>query len=675
VAFLALVPLIGVLIGLAALGVSYLIAGVQILFWGGGEDLALLAEHATWKMRVLVPLAGGAAVALLRWALRAHGGGHGTAGIIQALALKGGYVSSLQTLPRAAAGVLTVACGGSLGREGPVIQVAAAAGSRLGRWFGLPPQYLRVLVCCAAASAISAVYNAPIGGTVFAMEILIGNFALEIFGPVVISSVLATAIFRSAMGELPRFVIPAYQLVSAWELPAYVALGVAAGLFSLLFNRVIFLTEDLFVRLRLPQPVKTMIGFTALGGIACWFPQVYGNGYGPTNLTLHDQMPLHLLAVLPFVKLAATALTSGSGGSGGLFTPSMMVGALLGSLFGFGVHGLFPQVTADPGAYAIVGMGGIIAGTTHAPITAVLMIFEQTNSYQVILPLMLVCIMSNLTARAFRGASMHEEQLRRRGVVLPSGPEASVMQYTRVEDVMHEEPEALGQTEPFRRVVERFLNTRFNYLYVVDRDGWYVGAVSLHALKNMLHYATMLDVVIAHDLVDPAFEFVTRKQTLADTMDKFWRQSCERLPVVESEQDRRLVGWVSKRDLIGIYSQEILQKRHLMARFALAEDGQRRDVYVELPEGFELQTLHAGEAAGRTLRELAPMSFGVMVLQVRRLDSRSTAEAIVMPSADAKLLPGDRLLVIGTAERIGQFREALGGVEAAAEAPGAQGRA
>lgn len=604
---------------------------------------------------------GGAIVALVAWLLRRDVRGAGTPGLVQALALRGGHVSFRHELPAVFAGVVTVSSGGSLGREGPMIEFAAALGSRLGRIFRLNTHQVRVLVCCAAAAAISAVYNAPIGGTIFVMEILIGSFALEIFGPVVIASVISTLIFRGAMGDLPRFVIPAYELVSVWELVGYVVLGVVGGVFSVLTIKSMGWVDDAFRKLRAGGSARLVIGFALVGGIGIAFPHVYGNGAETVNLALHEALPIYLLVALPFAKLLATAITRGCGGSGGIFTPTLMLGALVGGAFGYVVHAWFPAQTAEYGAYALVGMGAVLAGTTHAPIMAIMMIFEQTNSYTIILPLMLVCIVSNLVARRLQPEPLHLDALRRRGVVLPSGPEAGLMRSVRVADVMHDDVEAVTERDPFTKVVEYFLRHPRNFLYVTDENRRFVGAISLHAIKDVLTAGQALDVVIAADLVEP-FEMVTPNEFLADTMERFWRQHAERLPVVQDEASRTLIAWVSQRDLIGIYSQEILKKRQLLARFTTwDESAPGRGSYVELPEGVALRTLVVPPALeDRTIGEIAPRSvFGVHVLQIARYDPLRRKQTVEMPGPASALHTHDRLVVIGSHESIEHFRRTL----------------
>jgi CIC family chloride channel protein len=660
-AFLLLLPVVGLVVGLASVSIAHFIDSLQRQFWGGGESFLEGMAGNPRPLLLIIPVLGGLVVGLIGWLFKVETRGGGTAGIIQAVALKGGLISLRKTIPRVGAAIITLATGGSLGREGPMAMLASAIGSRLGRQFKLSPQHLRILVCAAAASALAAVYNAPIGGSLFALEILMGNFALEVLGPVVVASMISTLVFRSCMGNLPRFVIPRYELVSVWELPAYLVLGVIGGLVSVLFIKALFGATDLFEKLRVPRWVKPAIGATLLAGIGLWLPHVFGNGFETVNMTLREELPLKLLLILPLAKLIATALSYGSGGAGGLFTPSLMIGALVGGVFGHGVHTLFPQHTAEYGAYALVGMGAIVAGTTHGPLTAIMMIFEQTNSYQIVLPLMFVCIVSHYTARGLRGRSIEDEALARAGVTLPRGPEAGVMQTMRVSEIMHPEVDAVPRDAPFAKVVEWFLKSQSNWLYVVDDDGGFLGAISMHGIKDMLHQAEALDVVVAADIMNEKFDFVTPHDRLADVMDKFWEQSCERMPVLENSINRKLIGWMSKRDLLGVYSQEILQKRQLLGHFVVNDDGEQHDAFVELPEGFELRTVELPvSCAGKTLAQLAPRSaHGVHVMAIKHRHPVTGQEVVELPGAQRQLNAGDRLVVIGTFENIAAFMAAL----------------
>ena len=648
--FLFLLPVVGLLVGLTSVATAHVIAFLQNVFWGSGTNMLSETQHSPWPLRIVIPLGGGLIVGLIGWLFRVQTRGGGVNTIIQTLALKGGVLSLRKTAPRDWAAIVTISTGGSLGREGAMAMLASAVGSHLGRQFKLSTQQLRLLVCAAAAAALAAVYNAPIGGSLFALEILMGSFAVEILGPVVVASVISTLVYRSCMGNLPRFEVPRYEFVSSWELGFYLILGLLAGLVSFLFVRALFGSQDLFEKLPVPRWLKPAIGMVLVGCIGVFWPHVFGNGFEATNLTLREQLPFKLLAVLLLVKVLASALTFGAGGAGGLFTPSLMVGGLLGGVFGYGVHALFPQISAGSGAYALVGMGGVLAGMTHAPLMAIMMVFEQTNSYQTVLPLMFVCVVSHFTVRLLKSQSMEEESLRRDGVVLPRGPEASVMQSLRVADAMHDDVLAVNRSETFHSVVERFLKEPYNNLYVVDEHGVFVGAIRLHSLKEMLQQGDSLTTVVADDLVDKAFEFVTPDQKLADTMDVFWRQNSERLPVVENSSSRKLIGWISKRDLIGVYNQEILQKRPLLSRFVATTHGGEREGFIELPRDYELRTIIVPPSfAGRTLGELGLRSkLGINVLLIKHRDPQSGDETIIMPDPKSVLKTGERMVVIGT---------------------------
>lgn len=421
-----------------------------------------------------------------------------------------------------------------------------------------------------------------------------------------------------------------------------------------------FFAEDLFQKTHLPKWITPAIGFALVGGIGIIYPHVFGNGYETVNLALHEKLPLALLLALPLAKLVATALTLGSRGTGGLFMPLLMVGGLLGGAFGYGVHELFPQHTAGHGAYALVGMGAVVAGATHAPLTAIMMIYEQTNSYLIVLPLMFTCIISSVTVRLFRTDSIHMETLRRRGIALPRGPEESIMQTLSVRDVMHEEVVAVPHNAPFTEIVERFLKEPYNNLYVVNDDGQFLGAVRLHALKEMLHQGEALPTVIASDLVDDTFPVFTPDQRLAETMEIFWHEHAERLPVIENNS-RRLIGWLAKRDIFGVYSQEILRKRQLLRRFTVKDPEGDRNVFVELPEGFQITTINIPLTIdGRTIRELELRSrYNLHVLQLKRIDPRTGRSIIELPSHDSRLDEGTQLTVIGPAEGLARFQLAM----------------
>ncbi|MEZ0228818.1 MAG: chloride channel protein [Planctomycetota bacterium] len=656
--FFILVPLVGVVTGFVGVGIYELIDWVQFTAWGKGSLLERAQESArtTPWLNVVAPLVGGIAVALVIKVFRQEVRGHGMSGIIEAVALKGGRVEPGPALLREFAGVLTVGTGGSLGREGPMIRTGSMLGSVIGQLGGIHGRRLKILVAAGAAAGMSAAYNAPIGGAFFALEVILGNFALEVFGPVVIASALATFVARYF--RFHGFVydmVPEYSLHSAWELPAYLVLGVLAGPLSIFFARAVRGGEKVFDRLTfVPKGIRPIVGMTLLGllGIAC--PYVYGNGFDAVNLALHDplgQLGLGLLLVLPFMKVLATAITLGAGCSGGLFTPALFFGALLGALFGVCVNAIMPGHAAPPGAYALGGMAAITAGTSHAPISSLIIVFELTGKYEAILPLMLASMASAAVARRLNKYSIYTEALHRRGIELPSRLEEIVLETIRVQEALHPDRDTVKPAEPIAGVLDRLVRARRTHVFVVDPGGRYRGAVALHDLVPALQDPGAFKSVVAADLIDTHYPSVPDDMRLAPTLPIFARVDGELLPVVTSEGSFR--GVLGKQDVLALYAQEVLGHPAMLARIS----SQTGSSYVPLPHGFELRELHADALmTGKTLVELElPQKHGIWVLAVIRRDEagRETRE---LARARTQLQTGDILVALGSAEGFGKVK-------------------
>ena len=421
--FWALVVATGAAAGLGAVLLLGLLRAVQRFSWGSA-DLFLDAVRASGSLqRVLVPALAGLLVTVVWLVARQPIGGHGTAGIIESIWLKGGILSLRRALLRGTTSIVVVGMGASLGREGALVQTGAAFGSWLGRRLGVTHQEARLLVACGAASGIAAAYNVPIGGALYGLEVLLGSFALELLGPIVASCVVSTIISRALVAAHPSYVIPHYAFRAPEILLAAVAfaplLGIASAGFIQGMDRVSDVLGRVPARLR---PILPILAMTALGALALRFPELLGNGYDTVNAALLGKISLSLLLLLPVLKLAATALCSGAGVPGGIFTPSLFVGALLGGGLGAALDLVWPGASPS-GAWALLGMGGILAGTTHAAVSSVLIIFELTGNYDVILPLMLVCAVSAALSRKLSRDSLYTSVLRRRNVQPPDLPE------------------------------------------------------------------------------------------------------------------------------------------------------------------------------------------------------------------------------------------------------------
>jgi CIC family chloride channel protein len=665
--FYALIGLVGVVAGLLGTAVHWLIDLLQALLWRSPGGLVEAARGVPSWWVVAAPAFGGLLVGVITWIARHPVGGGGMAAMIEAVALSGGKIPVKPVLFNAAAAVATVGSGGSLGREGPLIRLGAMISSWLGSRLGLAPHRLKVLIGCGAAAGLAAAYNIPIGGALFAMEVILGNFALEIFGPIVASSVISTLISRALTGNAPQYAAPGYAMVSGWEILHYVGLGVIGGIASFVFIMGVRMGRRTFASMRfLPDPLKPVLGMTLLGLLALWVPHVLGGGHDtinvlltgelelPANLTLSGQLTILILLGLALAKLLATALTTGSGAAGGLFTPSLFFGALVGSAYGYGARLITPEIASPYGAYAAVGMAAVAAGTSHAPISAILILFEFTGNYDLILPLMVASIISSLMARKLRRYSIYTEQLRGRGIELPWRMEEAVLAGLKAEDLVRPDPELLRPGDDYRKVLDRFLATRRQRLFVVGGDNTLLGAVSLHDIKHVMDEPPeAVQAVVAHDLMTTVGETLRHDERLHRATERFAKSDFERLPVVDAAG--KLLGVLAKRDLLAVYAQEVLGRPALLATFVSSRDSQASRKYVELPPDFALRRVPVPpDLVGKTLAEARlPQVLGARVIDIQR---RGIDDPVV-PAAETVLIAGDQLTLLGPAATVEALSE------------------
>lgn len=427
-----------------------------------------------------------------------------------------------------------------------MVQLSSMLASVIGRKIHLSTPRLQLLVACGAAAGIASAYNAPIAGALFVGEIALGSIAMESFGPLVFASVISTVTTGQLLGAGPVFEAPLFRLASSFELAFYVCLGLAAGLLAPGFLVLLERTESLFSRLPWPLCLRMALGGLILGLIGLLRPgQINGNGYTVIDHILNHRELSGALASLLVLKLLATAATVGSGAVGGVFTPTLFVGAALGCLFGNLVQGLGHAWVASPSAYALVGMGCFLAGTTHAPIMAILMVFEMTRDYTIVPPLMLACVTAHYTSQGIRKNSIYASSLRRKRQA-----EGVVITDRTVGELMKPKPLSVLDTARFDEIANTFVANRNNYLYVTNSEGRFIGAISLHDIKTYLTDPDLATLVIASDFLRESFPFLTPGSKLTEALEAFSRHDGERLPVLESVESRNLIGYISKTDLL-----------------------------------------------------------------------------------------------------------------------------
>ncbi len=548
-AMLVWAALIGFVGALATIAFRECISAVQILLTGHSGSFVEIAKGLSWQMRVLLPTCGGVVAGLfLIWARRMPAGA--TSDYMEAVAIGDGHIPVRQTLLRSLSSLSTIGSGGSIGREGSMVQLAALCASLIGRFTHLPAPRLRLLVACGAAAGITSAYNAPIAGAFFITEIVLGALLMESFGPVVVASVVANITMRELPGYKPAYEMPFFPEVAGVEILLFVLLGVLAGLLAPQFLRLLKVSKQAFQKTRLPLPIRLGVGGLLVGLMSIQVPEVWGNGYSVVNALLHTDWLWTTVLLVLLYKVVATCMTVGSGAVGGIFTPTLFVGAAIGLLFGDVAHALWPHAVSWPFAYAMVGMGAFLAAATNAPLMAILMIFEMTLSYQVVLPLMLSCVVAYVVARSLDGDSMYEITLKRHR----DAAERMRLRGTHMRDLIRPADTVLQSDAPLSAVTQMFLTHPVKYIYIVDQEQRFLGVVALQDVTSLLLDKNDTETKRAGDFIRSHFlHEVTPEMSLGEALQLFLDHQGERLPVIASVEDRRLLGAVFKTSLLEAY--------------------------------------------------------------------------------------------------------------------------
>jgi len=508
------------------------------------------------------PLLTAAGFATAWWIVRRVGGkgdGPTIPDVQLAVARRGGDLPSRPALSRTAASAVTLGCGGSAGSEGPVAVLGSALGSILGKAFGFKGSRVKVLVGAGAAAGISAAFNAPLTGAFFALEEILGSFAVSAFPPVVVASVVAAVVSHAFFGNHPAFPIPmeyGYALKREVFL-FYPLLGVLAGCAAVLFIRVYFGTEALVRRLRVPPALLPWIGGALVGTLVLASGgTLVGHGHLSVQLEVFGRMAWTALALLAVGKIVATALTLHTGGSGGVFTPSLYVGAATGGAFGVILSHLFPELGLRPEAYALVGMGAVVAAATDAPITGILIVFEMTNDYAIMLPLMLTTVVGYVIARRLEPDSLYSGMLRRRGERIEHGADRDVLARLRVAEAYDPNPQVIGQAATVSQLLEHLGPGDQTEFPVVDDALHLVGIITIGDLGRLARdHRDLAHVLVAADIAGPA-ESIALDDSLLEAVRRMGVRGAASLPVVDPATGR-LVGLVSRAHIFALYERAI----------------------------------------------------------------------------------------------------------------------
>ncbi|MBN9622425.1 MAG: chloride channel protein [Actinobacteria bacterium] len=552
----ALAVLVGIGAGVGAIGFRYLITAFTWILSGHTDPSALghfTNPHLAFLgpfVVLVVPIVGGLLYGPLVYRFAPEARGHGVPEVMLAVHQNEGRIRGRVPIVKSLASAICIGAGGSVGREGPIVQIGSAIGSGLGQLAGLAGDNTRLLVACGAAGGIGATFNAPIAGVFFGLELILRDWETRSFGLVVLAGVVATAVGRIAFGSEAFLTLPAFTLVSGWEYPLYVLLGLVAAVVGVAFIRVLYGMEDVADKVwRGSAWLRPAAGGILLGLVLLALPEMYGVGYPVLEGAIHGEYVVGLLLAFLAGKILATSLTMAIGGSGGVFAPSLFIGAMLGSAFGIGAHDLLPGVTAGAGAYGLVGMAAVFAAAGRAPITAVLIVFELTGDYSIILPLMLAVVVATGLSKLLSEDSIYTLKLRRRGIDIekPVSP-PSVLGGIKVAAAMRPGPSAVRDGASAADVAARLATEGRDALPVIDIEERVIGIVDARAVERALEAGGDAS---AGDLAG-SLPPLGRDDDLGQAV--IWLAEGERsaLPVLSPEGG--LEGWLEHRDVLHAYA-------------------------------------------------------------------------------------------------------------------------
>ncbi len=650
--------IIGVLAGFGAIGIRALIKLISDISFTGDGSILQNIINAPWYIKILAPVIGGLIVGPIIYFFAPEAKGHGVPEVMQAILTKGGIIRPRVAVIKSIASAITIGTGGSVGREGPIIQIGSSLGSTIGQFFNVPSKRLKTLVGCGAGAGIAAAFNAPIAGALFAVEIVLMDFTVAQFSPIVISSVMATVISHHFEGDFAAFQVPAYHLQNSMEIFLYFGLGIVTGLVSYLFIKVLYFFEDIWDnKIKIPDYMKAGIGGLIVGATALLFPQIMGVGYDSINIALNGNTIWYLAIVLIFIKIFVTSVTLGSGGSGGIFAPSLFMGAMTGVAFGLLANYLFPGNTADPGAYALVAMGGLVAGTTRAPITAIIIVFELTMDYDIVLPLMVTCILSMIISTKLSKESIYTLKLLLRNINVRERPEMNILKSIYVKDIYQKEYASITENKKFNDIVEAVISQRVPYISVEDHEGNFKGMISIHNIKNfILDKDELKFVCIAGDICDNRISKANLDDDCKTILEKMDKIGYDGLPVVNSKNPTKQIGMIWRKDIDNSYRKEV-EYQEMTSDLADKISSANIEKDVRFLDGYVITEMPVPKQfIGHSIKELnIRANYGVDIISIKS-SNRYSRQLKALPQADYKFSEQEFLIIAGKVEEINKLK-------------------
>lgn len=638
---------VGLVSGLGAVGLHHLIEGTHEFVAHLEHTFTPSYENSPFLV-VLLPALGGLMAGSIVWLFARHDHSHGTSAVMEAVALHGGRLSLRPFLTKIFAAGLLIGAGGSAGPEDPSVQIGGATGSAIGSRFHLSVARINTLVTAGVASAIAAAFNAPIAGVFFALEVIAGDFSTTLFAPVVLAAVAGSIVGRSQLGDQPAFTVPPYELFNPLiETPLYVILGLITAFVGSGFIRTFYISESLFEKIPVSPPIRACLGGLLVGVIALWVPEALGTGYGVAGDILNGSGPMgYALLLLLFAKILATVITLGAVRVGGTFAPAMVLGAMVGGLFGHIVNVLIPGVTGPPAAYALVGMGATLTAVVRAPITAVLLLFEITGDYYIILAIMASVVSSHLLAQHLHTESVYTERLARKGIQLRFGRDVNILELVTVGEAMTPNFTTVPYDMPLSQLVLEFGRTRHHGFPVIEKDGRLFGMVTL----TDLHRASQQDLpskTPVHQITTRDLVVVYPEQSLTTALQQFAIADVGRIPVVDRNDPTRLLGVVRRSDIVKAYRRGAMQRSELENRRQQMSLGSQSGAQI-----VEVNVLPDGPLVGRQIRDINLPGQTIITSVLRE-------GLAIIPRGDTVLHSGDHITILAMPEQVEQVHDML----------------
>lgn len=543
---------VGITVGYAAIGLRYCIGYLQnlILLGESSFDLVSTMQHTREYWILLILPVGLMVSSFLTRTFSKESVGHGVPEVIEAVMTKGGKIRKRVALVKSASASVTIASGGSVGWEGPIVQIGAAFGSALSNFFNMRPKLVKTLVGCGAAGAIAASFNTPIGGVIFAIEIIVLELKTKSFIPLVVASVASTVVSRHYLGNEPAFTSPNYALVSNHELFFYLILGILSGVVGVIVIKFLYACEDKFEKFPVHYLFKAIFAGLVVAGIGVFYPEVLGVGYESIDNVIHQNSTFQLMFFLIFFKIIAMSFTIAGGGSGGVFAPSLYIGAMLGGSFGYVVNMLYPTMSAPYGAYALVGMAAMFSATSRATFTAIVILFEMTLDYSIILPLMLVCVVADQVSWVLFKDSIYSYKLTRKGLSYVTDLGVNLMSVTLVKDIMTSDIEVLKSEMNYEEIKVIAEKSNHAVYPITNKD---------NELKGIVHHVDVKRYLINKDALTNYIKqpsaVVGPYDSVTKAIDKIDKTRDPRILVV-NKKTNTLLGIVSPVDLVRLSSND-----------------------------------------------------------------------------------------------------------------------